>query len=135
MLKKKDREEPGINSSSMADVVFILLVFFLVTTTIDMQKGLGITLPEDQSDFVRLPKENICNILINEYGTVMVANEPAEVHEVGEIIKEKLDANPNLVISLKTVRRTKYDAYIQVYDQLQQAGATKISIAEPDEAD
>ena len=59
MLKKKEKDTPEIDSSSMADIVFILLVFFLVTTTIDMQKGLGITLPEDQADFTRLPKENI----------------------------------------------------------------------------
>ena len=135
MLKKKLKDSPEIDSSSMADVVFILLIFFLVTTTIDMQKGLGITLPEDQADFTRLPKENICNILINEFGTVMVANEPAEIHEISEIIKGKLESNINLVISLKTVRRTQYEVYLKVYDQLLVAGATKISLAEPDEAD
>lgn len=135
MLKKKEKDTPEIDSSSMADIVFILLVFFLVTTTIDMQKGLGITLPEDQADFTRLPKENICNILINEFGTVMVANEPTEIHEISEIIKGKLEENINLVISLKTVRRTQYEVYLKVYDQLLVAGATKISIAEPDEAD
>mgnify|MGYP000418353576 CR=1 FL=1 len=135
MLKKRQKEEPGINSSSMADVVFILLVFFLVTTTIDMQKGLDITLPEEQSDFVKLPKENICNLLISEFGTIMLDNEAVEVHEIADIIKGKIDANPNLVVSLKTVRRTKYNDYIRVFDQLRMANAKKISIAEPDEAD
>ena len=62
-----------------------------------------------------------------------MANEVVELKEISEIIKAKLEDNPNLVISLKTTRQTKYDVYIKVYDQLQIAGARKISIAEPDE--
>jgi biopolymer transport protein ExbD len=129
-VRKKERDSE-IPSSSMADVAFLLLVFFLVTTTIDMQKGMSIILPEDESDFVKLPPENLSNVLINEYGAVLLDNEPVEISEIREIIVRKMEENPNLVVSLKAVRKTKYKSYIKVFSQLREARA-KISIAEPD---
>lgn len=130
--KNKKEREAEIPSSSMADIAFLLLVFFLLTTTIDMAKGLDITLPDDTSE-IKLPKENITNILIDATGQVLMSNEPTEIHEIGSKVKDAIAENRNMVFSLKTVRDSRYDDFIAVFDQLKIGGAKKISIADPDE--
>ena len=61
MTKKKRRFKGGeIPTSSMADIAFLLLIFFLVTTTIDVEKGLGIVLPAEGQE-LEIRKENILN--------------------------------------------------------------------------
>ena len=65
MIKKSRRPAQEINSSSMADIAFLLLVFFLVTTTISMDKGISLVLPSEGNE-LEVNKKNIVNILIND---------------------------------------------------------------------
>lgn len=133
MLKKREKEEVEIPSSSLADIAFLLLVFFLVCTTIDVDKGVRMVLPPDEVDIEEINTKNIANILINDQGSVLLDNEAVRVEEIGRIVKDKLRENDKLIISLKTTRGTKYDVYISVLDQLKLSGATRISIADPTE--
>jgi len=130
MAKKKRRFKGGdIPTSSMADIAFLLLIFFLVTTTIDMDKGLGIVLPAE-GEQVEISKKNILNCLINSTGQVLLSDEPVKINDLSRTIKQKLQANDKLIISVKAHEKTKYKDYIAVIDQLKQANATRISIAE-----
>ena len=63
-LKKRQKEDVEIPSSSLADIAFLLLVFFLVCTTIDVDKGLRLVLPPMDVEDIEINKENITNILI-----------------------------------------------------------------------
>ena len=119
-----------IPTASMADIAFLLLIFFLVTTTIDMDKGLGIILPPPGAE-VAVSKKNISNLLINAQGKILLDNEPVQTRDIKRIVESKIAANDKLIISVKTHPRTKYQFYIDVLDQLKQAKATRISIAEP----
>lgn len=132
MIIKKRNREVEIPSASLADIAFLLLIFFLVATTIDVDKGLDLTLPE-MGQTKEIPKKNITNLLINDAGQILLDNEEVQVGEVDDIIRDKLLANDKLIVSVKTDRKTKYDIYIKVLDQLKKAGATRISIAEPEE--
>ncbi len=132
VLKKKERDVE-IPSASLADIAFLLLIFFLVATTIDVDKGLDLVLPPIGSE-IEIAKKNITNLLINDAGEILLDNEVVPVEEVDDIIRDKLAENDKLIVSVKTARKTKYDIYIKVLDQLKKAGATRISIAEPEEA-
>jgi biopolymer transport protein ExbD len=132
--KNRERSEPDIPSASLPDIVFQLLIFFLVTTTIDVDKGLDLVLPPPGDVEIELASKNIANILINEAGQILIDEEVIPVEEVDNIVRDKLLENDKLVVSVKTARKTKYDIYIRVLDQLKRAGATRISIAEPEEA-
>lgn len=132
-LRKRARSEPEIPSASLPDIVFQLLIFFLVTTTIDVDKGLDLVLPPPGDVRIEIRKENIANILINDASQILIDEEIVPVEEVDNIIRDKLLANDKLIVSVKTARLTKYDIYIKVIDQLKKAGATRISIAEPEE--
>jgi biopolymer transport protein ExbD len=130
MAKKKRRFKRGeIPTASMADIAFLLLIFFLVTTTIDMDKGLGIVLPAE-GEQVEISKKNILNCLINSTGQVLLGDEPVKKEDISRVIRQKLQANEKLIISVKSHEKTKYKDYVTVIDQLKQANATRISIAE-----
>ncbi len=132
-FRKRARSEPEIPSASLPDIVFQLLIFFLVTTTIDVDKGLDLVLPPPGDVRIEIQKRNIANILINDASQILIDEEIVPVEEVDNIIRDKLLANDKLIVSVKTARLTKYDIYIKVIDQLKKAGATRISIAEPEE--
>lgn len=139
IAEKKKKRLVDIPSASLADIAFLLMIFFLVTTTMDLDKGINLTLPEKGGEEVKIKKGNISNLLINAAGQVLLDDDPIEIPQVKEVLKRKIeekgydkDGKPVLIVSIKTARETKYDTYIQVLDQVKLAGATKISIAEPE---
>ena len=128
--KKKSRNNSDIPMASLADIAFLLLIFFLVTTTIDVDRGIGLSLPA-KGEETEVRTKNITNLLINIQGEVLLDNENIAINEIARRIEQKLQENPNLIVSVKTDRETKYDVFIQVLDELKLAKATRISIAEP----
>ncbi|HHL71859.1 MAG TPA: biopolymer transporter ExbD [Bacteroidetes bacterium] len=130
MIKKKKRESE-IPTSSLADIAFLVLVFFLLTTTIDVDKGITLTLPA-KGEETKIREKNISNILINAEGQVLFDDQPVPVYNIREVVREKLLQNDKLIFSLKTDRETDYEVYVKVLDQVKQGGAKRISIAEPD---
>ena len=130
MIKKNRRDLQEINSSSMADIAFLLLVFFLVTTTISMDKGISLVLPSEGNE-LEVNKKNIVNILMNESGKVLLDDKPTRVKDIKVLVERKIAGNPNLIFSVQTHPRTKYQDYLRILDQLKEAKATKISIANP----
>ncbi len=131
LLDKRKKQPTEIPTSSLADIAFLLLVFFLVTTTIDMDKGLSLVLPAPGEE-KEIPKENISNLLINAAGNIMLDEEPLAISDIKRTVKSKMDENPNLIFSVKTDRETDYQVFVSVLDQLKMANATRISIAEPE---
>ncbi len=131
-MRKKRRFKGGeIPTSSMADIAFLLLIFFLVTTTIDMDKGLGIVLPAEGEE-IEIKKDNILNCLINSQGNVLLGGEPFKIKNISKEVRRKIAENDKLIISVKAHEKTKYSDYISVIDQLKMANAKRISIAESD---
>ena len=130
MIKKKRRDLQEINSSSMADIAFLLLVFFLVTTTISMDKGISLVLPSEGNE-IEVNKINIVNILVNETGKVLLDDKPTKLIDIKGIAERRITQNNKVIFSVQTHPRTKYQVYIQVLDQLKSAKAQKISIANP----
>ena len=131
MVDKKKKRTSEIPTSSLADIAFLMLIFFLVTTTIDVDKGIGLVLPP-KGETKEVAKKNIVNLLVNAEGKVMIDEQIVEIPMIRNIIQSKLAQNDKLIISVKTDATTKYRYYIQVLDQLKLAKATRISIAEPE---
>ncbi|MFQ5640968.1 MAG: ExbD/TolR family protein [bacterium] len=128
--QKKNARATEVPTASLADIAFLLLIFFLVTTTIDVDRGIGLTLPDKTPVNVR-PK-NITTLLINSAGEILLDNETVEIAAVNELIEKKLKENPNLIVSVKTDRKTKYETFIQILDELKMARASRISLAGPE---
>jgi biopolymer transport protein ExbD len=115
----------------MADITFLLLLFFLVTTNIDVDTGIGLTLPEyvppEEQETVPLSKERLAALLINENGDVLLNGEIIAIPQITANLKERIESkinlpkNKKLVVSIKTDRNTNYNLYIQALDQVKEA--------------
>ncbi len=135
-MSKKKRPAAEINAGSMADIAFLLLIFFLVTTTIDTDKGIAIKLPpmpeENQpQDDLKLKERNVLKILVNSNNQLLADGELVSIRDLKRKTKEFIDnpaKDPTLaespqkaVISLKNDRGTSYNTYIQVHNELKAA--------------
>jgi biopolymer transport protein ExbD len=133
-MARNKRASNEINASSMADIAFLLLIFFLVTTTIAQDKGIQVLLPpwsEVEPDITKLNKRNVFAVLVNADNQLLVRGELAKVEELRERAKEFIvnpQARPDLaerpnkaIISLKNDRGTEYGTYIEVYNELKAA--------------
>ena len=128
-LRERKARVGAIPEGGMADIAFLLLVFFLVTTTIDMDKGLGIILPAEGQE-LEINKKNILNCLISSSGSVLLGGEPVEIKNIHRKVKEEMSKNDKLIVSVKAHEKTQYDVYVEILDQLKMANAKRISIAE-----
>jgi len=131
-LKKKRKNLGGIPTASMSDVAFLLLIFFLTTTKFDIKKGLGLVLPpasETADKKVKLKQDNITKVWVNQEGRVALDEEIIPVNNLESRIRQIVLENPDMVISFKTDRKSKYDYMVRVLDILQAAGAEKISLS------
>lgn len=131
LLKKRGRREAEIPTASMADIAFLLLIFFLVTTTIDVDTGIGMVLPPKLDEDVIPPpikERNVLKILVNEEGLVLLEDAPSAVSLIRDEVKKHVlnngadpryaEATEKALVSIKTARQTPYDAYIQVLDEV-----------------
>jgi len=130
-IKKKLRAPPAIPTSSMADIAFLMIIFFLVSTTMKRDQGLGLTLP-GFGQTIKIRKENICNIWINAQEKIALDGKPVSLGEIRPILKDKLDQNDKLIVSLKTDKQASYNAMVSVLDEIKLTEAKRISLAAPD---
>ena len=102
-----------VNSSSMSDIAFLLLVFFLVTTTISLDKGISLILPAEGNE-MEVNKNNIVNVLINDQGKVLFGDQPTAIKDIKRKAIDRINANQNIIFSVLTTKRTKYKFYNKV---------------------
>ncbi len=130
---KKSKVSDEVPTSSMADIAFLLLIFFLVTTTFPKDKGLSIVLPEEQ-ETVDVSQKNIEHIIVKPDATVDIKRgesqqiQTVSADELGDIWRQDVANNPNLIAAVKTDPEAPYKYMIAVLDALQGAGAERISL-------
>jgi len=138
------RSAPEVNAGSMADIAFLLLIFFLVTTTIETDSGISRKLPEwqpEEQDPPVIKERNIFQVLVNANNQLLVEDEEMEIGELRQAAVEFLDngggtgseacdfcqgagdpsssVNPTkAIISLVNNRGTEYGTYIAVQNEL-----------------
>ncbi|MDC0210545.1 biopolymer transporter ExbD [Flavobacteriaceae bacterium] len=137
------RKSPEVNAGSMADIAFLLLIFFLVTTTIETDSGINRKLPpmEDVIDPPIIKERNIFTVVVNKNNDILVEEKPMQLRDVrsaavkfldngggvgeeacdycqGERDKSSSDNPDKAIISLKNDRETDYKVYISVQNEL-----------------
>lgn len=131
------RPTPDIPNASMADIAFLLLVFFLVTTTVANIKGLSVGLPPPPEalppEDVKIPERNLFKIQVNSFDNLLVEGEPwaGSNDQLTEDIKrfilnngsdpESSDNPQDAIVSYKTDRGTSHKKFIEILDVIQKA--------------
>ncbi|MES3628732.1 MAG: biopolymer transporter ExbD [Longimonas sp.] len=132
--RRSKRDEAETPTSSMADIAFLLLIFFLVTTTINVDTGIGMTLPpklEEEQEPPPVIERNLLRVLVNASGEVLIDDSMSSVGQIREEVQTHVlnygedpdysESPGDAVISLKTDARTPYRIYIDVLDEIQMA--------------
>ena len=129
------KSTPEIPNASMADIAFLLLTFFLVTTTMPNDKGLSMQLPpppEAQPEDVNIPERNMFKIQVNSSDALLVEGEPmTNVDGLKDMIKKFIlnngadpkssDSPEKAIVSLKTDRGTTHKRFVEILDIAQAA--------------
>ncbi|UCC47924.1 MAG: biopolymer transporter ExbD [Gemmatimonadota bacterium] len=134
MLQRKSKVSDEIPTASMADIAFLLLIFFLTTTVFEEEKGLPIVLPEATAAEVEVSQSNIIHFLVREDGAVAIrrgesqAEQVVAYSEIEGIMRQEIANNPNIIAAVKTAPNSPYRHMINVLDELQSAAAQRISL-------
>jgi biopolymer transport protein ExbD len=133
ILSKKTKVSDEIPSASMADIAFLLLIFFLVTTVFPKDRGLRVVLPE-ADDTVEVSQRNILHLQVQTNGTVVVrrgeSTDESTIppRQVEQLWRQEVAQNPNLIAAVRTHPDAAHRHMIAVLDALHLAGATRISL-------
>jgi len=132
-MKRRRNFRNEVNAGSMADIAFLLLIFFLVTTQIDVDKGIFVKLPFWQEDIpvTDMKSNNVFTIKVNGENQLLVEGEKGQIDGLRDQVKEfimnpsgkpTLASAPNkAVVALQNDRGTSYQTYIGVYNEIKAA--------------
>ncbi|SRR5690606_7290717 len=134
LLKRRTTREAEIPTASMADIAFLLLIFFLVTTTIDVDSGIYMQLPpklDENTPPPEIKQRNLLNVLVSAGGDVLLDGEFMQISQIRDVVKRHVtnegrlpnfSENPDLaIVSFKTERGTRYETYVDVLDEIKGA--------------
>lgn len=110
-----------IPTASMADIAFLLIIYFMITTTFAATQGLDFQLPKDQDDTPLIEKEESVLIEILRSGDLLVDGRPMELGDVLEYLKPKLERDALKPVIIRPEPESPYRHMVEVFDELRQA--------------
>ena len=132
IMRKRKKEALGeLRMDSTADVAFLLLIFFIVTTIFAAEQGLTLVLPgkqKEKTDTVKVKESNIATIFVQIDNTITLDRKPIEVNHIKRAIEDRILANPKLVVVLKIHPDADYGRMVACLDELRLANANKVSL-------
>ena len=126
-FKRRRRIEQGIPTGPMADISFLLIIFFMVSTVFVIYRGFPVDLPGAERIDLLKSRRNVVNVWISPAGRIMVDEYDAELSYVGDVVSRKLEKNPRIVVLVKSDRNTPYRYVSGVIEELKRAGALRVS--------
>lgn len=133
ILNRKERVSDEIPTASLADIAFLLLIFFLTTTVFNEERGLPIVLPEQEAE-QEVSETNLLFLLVQPDGSVVVRRGESEQEQVvsydqvSGIVRQELQANPNIITAVQTDPSAAYRHMINVLDEVKLSGAERVSL-------
>lgn len=132
-FKKKATAESKIPTSSMADIAFLLLVFFMVTTVLKLEEGLPISLPKAEAA-QDIPREHVLHVWVDRVGKISINDMIVTTSSVEGIVAQRIRANPGIIVAFYTDENAPYGIMSDIMEQLKRASAVRVSFASKKEA-
>jgi len=136
LSKRKVPQEAEIPTASMADIAFLLIIFFMTSTVFMREKGLKIALPEKTDQVVKIGGERVIRVSINDVGEIFLDEDPVATFELKEKLAQRIadykaqhEGRDPLVV-LRTNVDAPYEKMIEVFDVIKQVPEAKaVSLA------
>ena len=131
-FKRNSNVGQSVPTSSMADIAFLLLIFFMVTTIFKLEDGLPVEMPKAEAG-VSVPREKVAHIWIDRFDRISINDNLMAVEQIEPVIYGKLVENPALIVAFNVDKQTNFDIVDAVMEQLKNANATRVSFtADPE---
>ena len=114
-----------IPTSSMGDIAFLLLIFFMVTTIFREESGLPVELPRAEAG-EEVNREQVSNIYINRVGQISIDDRLVQIKHITDIIGTKISDNPQLIVAFKTDTYADYGTVSDVMEELKEVNAVRV---------
>ena len=118
MRFQKRTVSDAIPTSSMADITFLLIIFFMVTSTFAATRGLDFALPKEDRNPPVVEKEESVLIAVHAGGVLEVDGRPMQAAGILDYLKPKLERNPNKPVIIRPDPNAAYGDMVRVYDLL-----------------
>jgi biopolymer transport protein ExbD len=125
-IATKQKKKVEIPTASMADIIFNLLLFFMVTSIFKMEEGLPIQLPRAKTG-ADTQRQQIMHIWADRAGRISINDKLVRVEMIQGIMASVLEENRNIIVAFNVDTRTKYKVVSDIMDQLKEANAVNVS--------
>tara|TARA_B110000438_G_scaffold197647_1_gene189149 strand:+ start:670 stop:1077 length:408 start_codon:yes stop_codon:yes gene_type:complete len=126
-LNRKNKESNEISTSSLPDIIFMLLIFFMVTTVMREFEGLDVVLPRAKTIEKLESKRHTSYIWATKDGLVSVDDKIVNVSGLGEVMYQKISNDPKLTVSLKSDENSLMKTISDIHTELRKAQALKLN--------
>lgn len=126
---RKSKVESAIPTASMADISFLLIIFFMVSTVFVRYRGLPVELPEAEKIEKLESRRNVTGVWIDRQGQIIVDDQPVPLDQVAKLFNDKMRANPRLIVSVKSDEQAQFGLVSDVLEELRRAEALRVNFA------
>jgi len=126
-FSRKTQLSSEIPTSSMPDIIFMLLIFFMVTTVLREYSGLPVNIPKAERIEKLKGKRHTAHIWVSKEGLVSINDRLFAVQDVAKIMYEKRVSDPQLIVSLKADEEAKMELISSIHEELREADALKLN--------
>ncbi len=123
------RPAPEIPTASTADIAFLLIIFFMLTTVLRTEYGLKVNLPTAESTERILKRKNIVHIWVDKTSRISIDDNLLEVSGITTVMQQKILDNPELISEVLADKEVDYGRVNDILEALKEAGAFKILFA------
>tara|TARA_B110000196_G_scaffold38980_1_gene29557 strand:- start:22060 stop:22470 length:411 start_codon:yes stop_codon:yes gene_type:complete len=124
---RKTKISSEIPTSSMPDIIFMLLIFFMVTTVLREYSGLPVNIPKAEKIEKLKGKRHTAHIWVSKEGLVSINDRLFAVEDVAKIMYDKRVSDPQIVVSLKADEEAKMGLISSIHEELREADALKLN--------
>jgi len=125
-IQRKTKIESEIPNASMSDIAFLLLIFFMVSTTFVKEKGLKVELPRAEA-IQKINRRNASTIYVSRSGLISIDDFATPVDQIQYVMQAKVAENPAMITSFRTDKNTEYGIMVDIMNELKKANALRVS--------
>lgn len=129
----RKKEAPAIPTSSMGDIVFLLLIFFMTTTIFKHEEGLAVNLPRAEAS-KKQKTEQLAAIWVDHNQRISINDKLVSITDIQALISQRIESNPSLIVSFKADNRVPYEMMNTIMDELKAINAVRVVFSSDQES-